>query len=219
MSTAADIGNGLCKGLILINSAGQVLSPADYNTKLQTTNKGRTVEHLTRNKLLPPLSVPPKFLASGISKLLFFYLQPNIEKICKDLYRSKPEEVTPELTKNILRDSNDPGALNVFASGARLPTPRTANELISKFKGNVLVTQGILDPLNDASGRAKLFREIGKETQQVDVEEIEMGHCGHDERPYEVARSIKTFVQEINGGEPLGHMKSESEPRSLQASS
>ena len=100
-----------------------------------------------------------------------------------------------------------------------MPPPRTANELISKFGGKVLVTQGILDPLNDASGRAKLFREIGIENQQVMVDEIEMGHCGHDEKPFEVARSIEAFVQEVNGNKNIEYISSKNQSHSSKVSS
>ena len=66
----------------------------------------------------------------------------------------------------------------MFASGARLPPPRTANELLHKFNGPVLVAQGILDPLNDAKGRAKLLEGCYERTTVV---EVEGGHCPHGE--------------------------------------
>jgi pimeloyl-ACP methyl ester carboxylesterase len=114
------------------------------------------------------------------------------------------------LCSNILRDSLDPGALNVMISGTKLPPPRTANELLGSdfgsvkkrqyetlnlpvslqqgmFEGPVLIAQGILDPLNDAKGRARMFGDL---RSGIDVEDINGGHCPHDELPDEVANAI-----------------------------
>ena len=59
-----------------------------------------------------------------------------------------------------MRDSTDPGALGIFNAGAKLPFSRSANEMLEKFGGPLLVTQGLLDPLNDAKTRARQFGEI-----------------------------------------------------------
>lgn len=79
----------------------------------------------------------------------------------------------------------------MFASGGRLPTPRPANELLSKFGGPVLVAQGVLDPLNDARGRAKL---LAGAYEDVEVRELNGGHCPHDEVPEEMAAAVRAFV-------------------------
>lgn len=97
-------------------------------------------------------------------------------EICRNLYKKRPEQVDDRLVYNIVRDSKDPGALGVFASGGRLPPPRPANELLRKFNGPVLVAQGALDPLNDAKGRAELLRTCYDKTV---VRLIEAGHCPH----------------------------------------
>jgi pimeloyl-ACP methyl ester carboxylesterase len=55
------------------------------------------------------------------------------------------------------------------------------------FEGPVLIAQGILDPLNDAKGRARMFGDL---RSGIDVEEINGGHCPHDELPDEVANAI-----------------------------
>jgi pimeloyl-ACP methyl ester carboxylesterase len=87
------------------------------------------------------------------------------------------------------RDSKDPGALGVFASGGRLPPPRPANELLRKFNGPVLVAQGALDPLNDAKGRAELLRTCYDKTV---VRLIEAGHCPHVSTPHPTAEERST---------------------------
>ncbi len=109
---------------------------------------------------------------------LLWYLRPRIQSICVNLYPTNPTAVDNTLCSGILRDSLDPGAINVMISGSKLPPPRTANELLgadfgssinkeynknqtifneSTFDGPVLVAQGFLDPLNDAKGRAEMF--------------------------------------------------------------
>lgn len=112
----------------------------------------------------------------------------------QDLYKNRPQEVTPRLVQNIVRDSCDPGALGVFASGGRLPTPRPANELLAKFGGPVLVAQGMLDPLNDAKGRAALLERAH---ERVDVAALEGGHCPHDEVPEQLAAALRSFVDRV----------------------
>lgn len=145
---------------------------------------------------------------------LLWYLRPRIQSICKNLYPTNPSAVDNVLCDGILRDSLDPGALNVMISGSKLPPPRTANELLgadfgsaknrgyissfqSKFEegtfdGPVLVAQGLLDPLNDAKGRAEMF---GKLRSGIKVDPINGGHCPHDELPLDVAKSVLSWLE------------------------
>ena len=112
------------------------------------------------------------------------------------------------LVNSILRDSLDPGAIYVMMSGTKLPPSRTYNELLaadfgqsydsenvfleSQFDGPVLMAQGILDPLNDASGRAN---SLGSLRKGIDIDPIQGGHCPHDEVPKEVASSIVNWLK------------------------
>jgi pimeloyl-ACP methyl ester carboxylesterase len=158
-----------------------------------------------------PCSPLPRWIASLGGQLLLSFLRPRIQSICTNLYPTNPMVVKESsLCSNILRDSLDPGALNVMISGTKLPPPRTANELLGSdfgsvkkrqyetlnlpvslqqgmFEGPVLIAQGILDPLNDAKGRARMFGDL---RFGIDVEEINAGHCPHDELPDEVANAI-----------------------------
>ena len=112
------------------------------------------------------------------------------------MYPANPSAVDKELCDCILRDSLDPGAINVMISGSKLPPPRTANELLEadfgylksgskstmkgvgegRFKGPVLVAQGILDPLNDARSRADMLGDL---RDGITVTPIHAGHCPH----------------------------------------
>ncbi len=149
----------------------------------------------------------PRFLARAIGNGLLSYLRPRIQSICVNLYPTNPDAVNEDLCDNILRDSLDPGAINVMISGSKLPTPRTYNEVVaadfgqspqaeeeggrpvgeSQFHGPILVAQGILDPLNDATGRARQLKTL---RQGIHVAELQGGHCPHDEIPEEVATAI-----------------------------
>ena len=125
-----------------------------------------------------------------------------IQSITKPLYPSNPKNVDDNLCGNILRDSLDPGAINVMISGSKLPTPRTANELLAsdfgaansnniregQWKGPVLVAQGMKDPLNDATGRAKMFGELREGVEVYPL--MGGGHCPHDELPEDVVKGI-----------------------------
>lgn len=149
-------------------------------------------------------SPPPRELAKFGGNGLLAYLRPQIQSICKNLYPTNPDAVDDNLCGGILRDSLDPGAINVMISGSKLPPPRTANELLGAdygsskskygeislssrrmlektFDGPVLVAQGILDPLNDAKGRADL---LGGLRSGVTVSRMDGGHCPHDGESY-----------------------------------
>ncbi|CAM9442462.1 unnamed protein product, partial [Heterosigma akashiwo] len=90
----------------------------------------------------------------GFAAGLFYFLQGRIEKTCENLYPTNPSVVKQGLARAIFRDSCDPGATGVIAAGGKLPAPRPLNELFAEFGGPVLAVGGVLDPLNDARGRA-----------------------------------------------------------------
>ncbi len=154
-------------------------------------------------------SPPPRSVARTLGNGLLWYLRPRIQSICKNLYPINPDAVNDELCKNILRDSLDPGAVNVMISGSKLPPPRTANELLGAdygastnggegmYKGRVLVAQGMLDPLNDAKTRATMLGEL---REGITVSPLEAGHCPHDEVPSEVAEAINKWMQQQSVG-------------------
>jgi hypothetical protein len=77
----------------------------------------------------------------------------------------------------------------------------------------VLVLQGVLDPLNDAQGRADLLEERLQRACKVC---LKAGHCPHDEVPELVNAAIDEFVQECAGmygkqvpGDRMGCLESE----------
>ena len=180
------------------------------------------------------LRPPPREVARIGGTGLLAYLRPRIQSVCKNLYPTNPDAVDEILTGNILRDSLDPGAINVMISGSKLPPPRTANELLGAdfgsvksqskedssiiaaaegmWEGKTLVAQGFLDPLNDAKARARLFGELRK---GITVKPINAGHCPHDELDEDVANAIghwllETTKKESEVGKDIGGIESSS---------
>jgi hypothetical protein len=83
----------------------------------------------------------------------------------------------------------------VFASVFYLPKPRPLNYLINQlWCGPTAVVQGMLDPLNDARGRAQLLEQ---ECPGLRVWAINAGHCPHDESPEEVNKALLEFVEQM----------------------
>ena len=149
----------------------------------------------------------PRPVARLFGTGLLSYLRPRIQEICVNLYPTNPDAVDSNLCDNIFRDSLDPGAINVMISGSKLPMPRTYNEVIaadfgqsndvslpeSTFTGPILMAQGILDPLNDAKGRSE---NLGALRAGIQIDQLNGGHCPHDEIPQDVAASIAKWMEE-----------------------
>lgn len=209
-------GTGRCTGLVLMNSAGPLQSKDEVEKIIAVaTNElqRESVAQVTALNALPPCQPPARPFARLFGNALLAYLRPQIQPICKNLYPTNPSAVDSELCDGILRDSLDPGAIYVMMAGAKLPPPRTANELLqadfgsappasldgtgkvveSTFTGPVLIAQGVLDPLNNATDRLLRF---GALREGIKMDPIQAGHCPHDELPDKVARAISTWMQE-----------------------
>jgi pimeloyl-ACP methyl ester carboxylesterase len=202
-------GTGKCNGAVLMNPAGVIQAKEDVMAIEQASGGAllRSVAQVTATDSLPPCKPLPRPIARAFGTGLLAYLRPRIQEICVNLYPTNPAAVDSELCDNILRDSQDPGAINVMISGSKLPLPRTYNEVIaadfgqstdasvgeSTFPGLILMAQGILDPLNDAKGRSE---SLGKLRDGIHIDQLQGGHCPHDEIPEQVASSIAIWMKE-----------------------
>lgn len=177
-SVAADFPH-LIKGLVLLNSAGQInedFEPRQYEIDL----------------LENPRQPPPVVVVDAISTLLFSFLEGDIENQLQRLYPTRPGNADEWLGKEIRRASEDPKALGVFRSVFFLPSPRPLNHLINDlYRGKVMVLQGVLDPLNDATKRAA---QIISACPQAALVSLQAGHCPHDEVPELVNEQIGRFA-------------------------
>ncbi|CAM9726855.1 unnamed protein product [Scytosiphon promiscuus] len=198
MGVAADCKD-LCQGVVLVNSAGRILTEDEFRAEATTKYAGLSVEEATRVGKLEAYSAPPNTLLTVLGTGLFAFLQGRIAQTCRNVYPVNPGIVDEGLAENILRDSCDPGAVGVIAAGGKLPFSRSANEMLGKFGGPVLVTQGVKDPLNDAEGRATLFQGLGP---QVSVVRLDGGHCPHHEIAAEVCEAMSGFVERVEKERP-----------------
>ena len=167
-------------GLVLLNSAGRIDGPG-LTTSVENYFK--------------PYKGPSSELLRLFGTILFSLLQPNIEKITEWLYVTDKSPVKKYLKDTILRDSKDPGAVDVLAAGGKLPTPEPFNDIFRKFTGPILIAQGVLDPLNDAKERAYQFQAI---RQNITIDLIDAGHCPFDENPTSVSKSILQWAKNLN---------------------
>jgi pimeloyl-ACP methyl ester carboxylesterase len=209
VTSSGSSGTHRCVGLVLMNSAGPIKTKDEMELERQRQAEGvdeiksMSIAITTASLKLPTCKPPPRPVARLFGNALLAYLRPNIQSICKNLYPTNQAAVDDQLVQDIERDSLDPGAINVMMAGAKLPPPRTSNELLgarfggasssengileSSFTGPVLIAQGVLDPLNNSTDRMNRFFSL---REGIDVAPIEAGHCPHDELPMEVAQSI-----------------------------
>jgi len=65
------------------------------------------------------------------------------------------------------------------------------NSLLHTYTGPVLICQGVLDPLNDASTRADMFAAI---RSNIAVDKLQLGHCPMDENATMVSMYVCLLV-------------------------
>jgi pimeloyl-ACP methyl ester carboxylesterase len=209
ISSFGSQGTKMCLGLVLFNTAGKIQTIDEILSMKSSGSKLLTVAQLTALDSLPPCNPSPRPISRVIGNAILTFLRLNIQGICQKVYPVNPNAVDQRLCNNILRDSLDPGAVNVMISGSKLPIPRTVNEMLAAdvgstseydslhegtFNGPVLVAQGILDPLNDAKSRAEL---LGSLRNNIIVTKIIGGHCPHDEVPKESVKALVDWAQQV----------------------
>ena len=94
------------KGLVLLNSAGKLLSQEQYKENPDDTPQ------------FPVYTGPKPAFLRWFGKTLIAVLKPQIASLCRWLYPSNPGVVaTSGLAESIFRDSVDPGSYDVMAAG------------------------------------------------------------------------------------------------------
>ena len=176
----------LIKGLILVNTAGRLVSPESQGTASSSQEPPSQLENV-RKQVLAELG----------SRLIFLYLERSVPDLLKKAYTQFPERADEDLAREIERASSDPGAFDVFKSVFYLPSPVPLNDLLHQYNGPTLVFQGANDPLNDARARAKQMRDL---YPNLEVELVEAGHCPHDEIPDKFNQSLDSFFMKVASG-------------------
>lgn len=204
VSASGAPGSGKCRGVFLMNSAGQIRGKEE----VMEAGVSSSVAETTIAGDLPPCSPPARSIALAFGNGLLWYLRPRIQSICVNLYPSNPAAVDDNLCGGILRDSLDPGAINVMVSGSKLPAPRTANDLLNsdfgtrigkdeatvqqgRWGGPAIVIQGMQDPLQNSQERVAGFTGL---RSGIDLEALTGGHCPHDELPKETADALLRWI-------------------------
>ncbi|KAK3270806.1 hypothetical protein CYMTET_20810 [Cymbomonas tetramitiformis] len=182
----------VCRGIHLINSAGRMVSTQEYEQEV--VEQGGTVKERMQELVnIPPYKPFPTWILSLGGQALLAFLQPSIGRICRNVYPNNADAVDERLTSNIFRDSNDPGALGVLCAGAKLPPPRSKNELFEEYSGSILVTQGLNDPLGGGIARER-FDLYGEVLQGATLIPLEAGHCPMHEVPEEVNSAVREWA-------------------------
>eukprot|EP00208_Stichococcus_sp_RCC1054_P008027 CAMPEP_0206150500 /NCGR_PEP_ID=MMETSP1473-20131121/38333_1 /ASSEMBLY_ACC=CAM_ASM_001109 /TAXON_ID=1461547 /ORGANISM="Stichococcus sp, Strain RCC1054" /LENGTH=795 /DNA_ID=CAMNT_0053548005 /DNA_START=103 /DNA_END=2489 /DNA_ORIENTATION=+ len=172
----------LCSGLVLLNSAGQIEPGWAPPAAGAESEKAR--------------APPPRLVIEGLSRGLFLFLERSIPYQLKRLYPGDPTNADEWLADEIYRAACDPGALGVFQSAFYLPRPKPLNWYVAdQWGGPTLCLQGVLDPLNDARGRAASLKEA---CTNVELQLVEAGHCPHDEAPAAVNAALLAFLEGLS---------------------
>lgn len=167
----------LVRALVLVNSAGPV-----RDDEPPEAPPG------------PPRRPPPALLVTVGVALLMAYLERNVGPILLRCYPAAPDRADAWLAGEIERAAADPGALQVFASVAYLPPPRSLNALVAQFGGPTLILNGARDPLNDAAERG---RRLAALCPNASLQLLDAGHCPHDETE-EFNEGLRTFLASLS---------------------
>eukprot|EP00181_Compsopogon_caeruleus_P005646 CAMPEP_0184690902 /NCGR_PEP_ID=MMETSP0312-20130426/31498_1 /TAXON_ID=31354 /ORGANISM="Compsopogon coeruleus, Strain SAG 36.94" /LENGTH=685 /DNA_ID=CAMNT_0027148475 /DNA_START=508 /DNA_END=2565 /DNA_ORIENTATION=+ len=180
----------LCRGVILVNSAGRLLSPPEYEySLLDSTPVASPPPSLTKQAF----QVRP--IRMAVAQAILFWLQGNIERTLRRVYPVRPDSISETLAREIFRNSCDPGAAEVLGSGFILPPPRPMNALLANFSRPMLIYQGVQDPLNDSRERALRLHEV---YPQASIYLSEAGHCPHDECPNEFNAVVREWMLNLD---------------------
>ena len=206
---SASLGSEICKGLVLCNTAGILVEPADYvgynNDNQYKYGKGplptaKQVDTSIRSHTEAALKGNPNegsyspvplvgknaldLFGRGIIQLIY----PQIEKRLSLIYNNNMENADEAAIYAIQQSAMHPGSANVIGSGQKLSPNRPLNEvLIDHVDGglDVLVVMGLDDQVSSpaaAQTRAELFSRLNP--GKVVVDEIaDAGHCPHDDKP------------------------------------
>ncbi|XP_024379192.1 uncharacterized protein [Physcomitrium patens] len=174
----AGLWPSIVRSLVLLNSAGQVVP--NY-TSLQYRKP--------REKSL---------IAKRGAHVLLIYLRHLSNRLLKRCYPNRTARVDAWLQSEVMRPSFDPGSTAVLESIFHLNPPLPLNFYIDRYVGEVLVIQGVRDPLYDATKRASVLQAY---CANVTTRLLNAGHCPHDEVPDEVNALIHDWLR-LAGTEP-----------------
>lgn len=207
---ASDAGDDLCAGVCLVNSAGTLYSPEEYETRqrMEQEQPGYCEALEVKNRsLLGSILRQSRPFRLFACNLLLLYLRGNTARTLSNVYPTTPDGWTDELDREIRRNSYDAGAVDVIQSGLILPPQRSLNDLLlADSCPPIFVFQGRLDPLG-STGRAEKLEQVlvGRDFK---VEVVKAGHCPHDEIPQHFSESILSWMKYVNATQDGGSVDS-----------
>eukprot|EP00587_Corethron_hystrix_P001888 CAMPEP_0113306580 /NCGR_PEP_ID=MMETSP0010_2-20120614/5773_1 /TAXON_ID=216773 ORGANISM="Corethron hystrix, Strain 308" /NCGR_SAMPLE_ID=MMETSP0010_2 /ASSEMBLY_ACC=CAM_ASM_000155 /LENGTH=774 /DNA_ID=CAMNT_0000161273 /DNA_START=426 /DNA_END=2750 /DNA_ORIENTATION=+ /assembly_acc=CAM_ASM_000155 len=223
---ASSLGNDICRGVILCNTAGVLEDPSTYSGYDGGNYSGPgkssimtyTEAAMKGNPNEAPYSPVPIFgnnVLDLFGKVIIKTIYPQIEKRLSLIYGNRLENADPAVTYAIQQSAVGPGSDNVVGSGQKLSINRPLNEVL--FSDNkddgfpILVVVGLDDRVSSpavAKTRAELFSRLKSEKVNVKIIE-DGGHCPHDEVPEKVASIMLEWL-------PTSHKQVEDQEAKLK---
>jgi pimeloyl-ACP methyl ester carboxylesterase len=187
---------GICRGVVLCNTAGLLVRPEEYEAPAVSWRE------MTMRRTLPKAFAPvPLFGQRGLDLFgdaVISLIYPQIRDRLASIYDARPENADDALAFAIEQGASSPGSNNVIGSGQKLLPQRPLNEVLNGeqgFGGPVLVLQGLDDRVSGparAIERADIFEDF---RAGVDVRRVEQGgHCVQDEAPEVAAARILEWL-------------------------
>lgn len=163
------------RGLILLNCAG----PFSDEQQPEKFNMPRAI-----------LRLP--FVVEIASFFIFLQMRQRakIRQILLKVYKD-PTAVTDRLVEEIYRPAFDPGALGVFRSTFQSPPGRPLDVLLGQLDKPLFLLWGDADPWMSGTKAEKMQTYY----PQAQLELVDAGHCPHDERPEDVNRMIRAWIE------------------------
>ncbi|XP_042384085.1 uncharacterized protein LOC121976138 isoform X4 [Zingiber officinale] len=168
----AGLWPSLVKSVVLINTAGFIVP--SYSSS-PVVNEGRI-----------------SALAWLQAQVLLLYLRSRAGQIIQKFYPTKVERADSWLIGEILRASFDPGVAFVLESVVNFNLSIPLNYLLNSFGGEVLVIQGMKDPLTKSEAFLSMIRS---HCSNATVSELDAGHCPHDEVPEKVNPILREWIK------------------------
>jgi pimeloyl-ACP methyl ester carboxylesterase len=197
---AASLGKNICRGLVLLNTAGILLDPDTYNDADSSTEAAMEGNP---EEVYSPVPVFGNNALDVFGSAIIGLIYPEIEKRLSLIYENRMENADPAVVYAIQQGASSPGSSNVIGCGQKLAPNRPLNEVLmgvgeedgqSSFP--TLVVMGLNDQVSSpkvAKVRAELFSKLSPDT--VTVKEIaDSGHCPHDETPDKVANHMVQWL-------------------------
>jgi len=206
---AASLGREICRGLVLLNTAGILEDPASYdgykNSDMEVYDNFNSYTDAAiegnPDEAYKPVPLVGNKALDVFGSAIIGLIYPQIEKRLSLIYGNRIENADPSVVYAIQQSAMHPGSANVIGSGQKLAPNRPLNEVLMGVgeegdDGNsgfpTLVVMGLEDQVSSpaaAQARAELFCKLTPET--VTVEKIgDSGHCPHDETPEKVAKAM-----------------------------